>query len=74
MSMFVPNEATALVNELAEPVPRSLRDKFFARVGALLGDEISPARIIAVCQKVQNELLIAPAVDEKPAPRPPPVP
>ena len=36
MPPHVPDDASTLINELAEPVPRSLRDKFFAHVRALL--------------------------------------
>jgi hypothetical protein len=65
--LHAPGDAYTLINELAEPVPRTLRGKFFEKVRALLsGDDIlAPAKIVEVCQKVQIELMIAPAVDQE---------
>ena len=67
-------DATALINELSEPVPTPLRPKFVERVRRLLRDDeaLFPAKIVEACQKAQIELMIAPAVDlEAPQPAKP---
>jgi hypothetical protein len=67
-----PSDARAFIYELSEAVPPAQRDRFFQRVlGLLSDDEIhSPARIAAVCQKVQIEFRIAPAVADPAVVRP----
>ena len=71
--MNAPGDLVSLVGEFAEPIPRSLRDRFFTRVAALLrddGENPSPGRVMSICQKVQCELMIAPAIDEPATVRP----
>jgi hypothetical protein len=72
MPLFFPSEAISLIHELSEPVPAPLRDRFVRRVQALLSDDdiLAPAKVVEVCQKVQIELLIAPAVDQEQPQRP----
>ena len=60
----VPGDAYTLINELAKSVPIPLRDRFFTRVRSLLPADATPAAIVAVCARVQHELLNAPAIDE----------
>jgi len=70
--LYVPGEATALIHELSEPIPATLRPKFFERVrGLLSADEtLNPSRIVEVCQKVQIEFRIAPETAEPATVRP----
>jgi hypothetical protein len=68
MSYVVPGDLSALLNELAEPIPAVKRDQFLRRVRALLSADAirTPAAIVAACKKAQGELLLAPPIDESP--------
>jgi hypothetical protein len=72
MPLPLASDAISLIwevaNEFAQPVPVQLRERFFARVRAALRDDeiLSPHKIVAACAAVQHELMIAPAVDERP--------
>jgi hypothetical protein len=77
MPLSFPHEAISLIHELGEPIPPPLRTRFLERVSGLLSaDEIlAPAKIVEVCQRVQIELMIAPAADlEQPTSPSPQVP
>jgi hypothetical protein len=67
MPLYFPGEAISLIHELSEPVPVPLRSRFLERVRGLLRDDefLAPAKIVEVCQRVQIELMIAPAVDQE---------
>ena len=54
--LHAPGDAYTLINELAEPVPRTLRGKYFEKVCALLsGDDIlAPAKIVEAWQRFRS--------------------
>jgi hypothetical protein len=70
--LHFPHEATALINELSEPIPPPERAQFVRRVLALLaGAEIlSPGAIVEASKQIQIEMRIAPESAEPPVVRP----
>ena len=66
----IPGDAASLIREFGDPIPVAMRERFFTRVLHLLPADATPAAICAVCARVQQELLNAPAIG--PSKPPPP--